>query len=54
MIELALFSGMTSLKIANELRQSLAAVEGGIRYALLQLFGLFNSIGFTVESGHKT
>ena len=54
MIELAFFSGMTSHEIAKELGQSSAAVEGGIRYAMLQLFGLFKSMGFTVESGTKT
>lgn len=54
MIELAFFSGMSSLEIAKELGQSPAAVEGGIRYAMLQLFGLFKSMGFTVESGTQT
>jgi hypothetical protein len=54
MIELAFFSGMTSLEIAKELGQSPAAVEGGIRYAMLKLFGLFKSMGFTVESGTQT
>jgi RNA polymerase sigma-70 factor (ECF subfamily) len=53
MIELAFFSGMTSLEIAKELGQSPEAVEGGIRYAMLQLFALFKSMGFTVEPGHK-
>jgi len=50
MIELAFFSGMTSLEIAKELGKSPTEVEGGIRYAMLQLFGLFKSMGFTVES----
>jgi RNA polymerase sigma-70 factor, ECF subfamily len=54
MIELAFFSGMTSLEIANELGESPAAVEGGIRYAMLQLFGLFKSMGFTTESRTQT
>lgn len=53
MIELAFFSGMTNLEIAKELGQSPAAVDGGIRYAMLQLFGLFKSMGFTVESGKQ-
>ena len=53
MIELAFFSGMTSLEIAKELGLSPVAVEGGIRYAMLQLFGLFKSMGFTAEPGHK-
>lgn len=54
MIELAFFSGMTSLEIAKELGQSPAAVEGGIRCAMLQLFGLFKSMGFTVETKKQT
>ena len=51
MIELAFFSGMTSLEIAKELGLTQVAVEGGIRYAMLQLFGLFKSLGFTLEPG---
>ena len=54
MIELAFFSGMTSIEIAKELGQSPTAVEGGIRYAMLQLFGIFKSMGFTVDSGTQT
>ncbi len=54
MIELAFFSGMTSLEIAKELGLSPVAVEGGIRYAMLQLFRLFKSMGFTVESETQT
>jgi hypothetical protein len=54
MIELAFFSGMTNLEIAMELGQSPAAVEGGIRYAMLQLFGLFKSMGFSEEPGTQT
>ena len=50
MIELAFFSGMTNLEIAKELGESPAAVEGGIRYAMLQLFGLFKSMGFSIDS----
>lgn len=53
MIELAFFSGMTSLEIAKELGQSPAAVEGEIRSAMLHLFGLFKSMGFSVEPEHK-
>jgi hypothetical protein len=49
MLELAFFSGKTNLEIAKELGQSPAAVEGGIRYAMLELFGLFKSMGFRVE-----
>jgi RNA polymerase sigma-70 factor, ECF subfamily len=47
MIELAFFSGMTNFEIAKEIGQSSSAVEDGIRYAMLQLFGLFKSMGFT-------
>lgn len=54
MIELSFFSGMTYLEIARELGQSPAAVEGGIRCAMLQLFGLFKSMGFTVEPAKPT
>ena len=49
MIELAFFSGMSNLEIAKEVGQSPTAVEDGIEYAMLQLFGLFKSMGFTVE-----
>lgn len=49
MIELAFFSGMTNFEIAKELGVSSAAVEDGIRSAMLQLFRLFKSMGFTVE-----
>lgn len=49
MIELAFFSGMTNLQIAKALGQSPAAVEGGIQCAMLQLFGLFKSMGFSAE-----
>ena len=54
MIELAFFSGMTNSEIAKEIGQSSAAVEDGIRSAMLQLFGLFKSMGFTVESAKPT
>lgn len=54
MIELAFFSGMTSFEIARETGQSSAAVEDGIRRAMLQLFGLFKSMGFTVDPGKPT
>ena len=54
MIELTFFYGMTSDEIATELGQSSAAVEGGIRYAMLQLFGLFKSMGFSVEPGTQS
>lgn len=53
MIELAFFSGMTSLEIAKELGQSPASVEAGIRYAMLRLFGLFTSMGFSIEPASK-
>jgi RNA polymerase sigma-70 factor, ECF subfamily len=54
MIELAFFSGMTNFEIAKEIGQSSAAVDDGIRYAMLQLFGLFKSMGFRVEPAKPT
>ena len=54
MIELAFFSGMTNLEIAKEVGQSPAVVEDGLRYAMLQLFGLFKSMGFSAEPGTQT
>ena len=54
MIELAFFSGMTNLEIAKEVGQSPALVEDGLRYTMLQLFGLFKSMGFSVEPGTQT
>ncbi len=49
MIELAFFSGMTNAEIAKKLGQSPEAVDDGVRYAVMQLFVLFKSIGFSVE-----
>jgi RNA polymerase sigma-70 factor (ECF subfamily) len=49
MIELAFLSRMTNLEIAKELGQSLEAVEHGVRYAMLNLFVVFKSIGFSAE-----
>ena len=49
MIELAFFSGMTNLEIAKEVGQSPAVVEAELRHSMLQLFGLFKSMGFTVN-----
>ena len=54
MIELAFFSGMTNFEIAKEIGQPCAVVEDGIRYAMMQLFGLFKSMGFTVEPAKPT
>jgi RNA polymerase sigma-70 factor, ECF subfamily len=54
MMELAFFSGMTTLEIAKEVGQSPALVEDGLRYAMLQLFGLFKSMGFSAEPGTQT
>jgi RNA polymerase sigma-70 factor, ECF subfamily len=54
MVELAFFSGLTTLEIAKELGQSPAAVEGGIRYVMLRLFGLFKSMGFSIDPGTQT
>ncbi|HEY8226421.1 MAG TPA: sigma-70 family RNA polymerase sigma factor [Pyrinomonadaceae bacterium] len=49
MVELAFFSGMTNLEIAKNLGQSPEVVEDGVRYAMLQLFVVFKSIGFSAE-----
>jgi hypothetical protein len=54
MIELAFFSGMTSLEIAKEVGQSPAVVEAELQHSMLQLFGLFKSMGFSVEPGTQT
>jgi len=54
MIELAFFSGMTSVEIAKEVGQSPAVVEAELRHSMLQLFGLFKSMGFSVEPGTQT
>ena len=47
MVELAFFSGMTKPEIAMELGESPEAVEAGLRYAILQLFSVFKSMGFS-------
>ena len=54
MVELAFFSGMTNFEIAKEIGQPFAAVEDGIQYAMLQLFELFKSMGFTVKPAKPT
>jgi RNA polymerase sigma-70 factor (ECF subfamily) len=46
MIELAFFSGMSNFEIAIEIGESPEAVEDGLRSAMLQLFGIFRSMGF--------
>jgi hypothetical protein len=53
MIELAFFSGMTNLEIAKEVGQSPAVVEAEFQHSMLQLFGLFKSMGFSGSPGHK-
>ena len=54
MIELAFFSGMTNLEIAKEVGQSPAVVEAELRHSMLQLFGLFKSMGFSAKPGTQT
>ena len=44
MVELAFFSGMTNLEIGIKLGLSPEAVEDGVRYAMLQLFGVFKAM----------
>ena len=47
MVEMAFFSGMSSLEIAKELGQSPEQVETHLRNAILRLFQLFRSMGFS-------
>ena len=47
MVELAFFSGITRHEIAVELGESPEAVKAGLRYAILQLFSVFKSMGFS-------
>jgi RNA polymerase sigma-70 factor (ECF subfamily) len=54
MIELAFFAGMTRHEIAIELGESPEAVEDGLRYAILQLFSVFKSMGFSPEPATVT
>jgi DNA-directed RNA polymerase specialized sigma24 family protein len=54
MIELAFFSGMTNLEIAKEVGQPPEVVEAELRHSMLQLFGLFKSMGFSVGPGTQT
>lgn len=49
MIEMAFFAGMTNLQIAKELGQTPERVEADLRHAMLRLFQLFSSMGFTAE-----
>jgi hypothetical protein len=42
---------MTNHEIAREVGQSPAVVEARLRYAMLQLFVLFKSMGFSAEPG---
>jgi RNA polymerase sigma-70 factor (ECF subfamily) len=54
MIELAFFSGMNNLEIALEIGDSPEAVEEGLRAAMLRVFGIFRSMGFSIEPGTET
>jgi RNA polymerase sigma-70 factor, ECF subfamily len=49
MVEMAFFSGMTNREIAAELDLSPEVVEASLRQAMLRLFSLFSSIGFSPE-----
>lgn len=49
MIELAIFSGMTRHEIAMELGESPDAVGDGLRFAVLQLLGVFKCIVFSLK-----
>ena len=54
MIEMSFFSGMTNLEIAAEFELSPETVEGELRHSLLQLFGLFRSMGFSLVDTRET
>jgi len=47
MVEMAFFSGMTSLEISKELGQPPEKVEADLRHATLQLFQLFRAMGYS-------
>ncbi len=49
MIELAFFCGMTRHEIAMKLGESPEAVDAGLRDAILQLFRVFKSLGFSPQ-----
>jgi RNA polymerase sigma-70 factor (ECF subfamily) len=46
-VEMAFFSGMTSLEISKELGQPPEQVEAELRHAILRLFQLFRAMGFS-------
>jgi RNA polymerase sigma-70 factor, ECF subfamily len=54
MVELAFFAGMTDLEIARNLGQPTEAVTTGLNSAVLQLFDIFKSMGFSSEPGTET
>lgn len=54
MIELAFLSGLSDLEISDQLGQSPAAVEGCIRSAMLRLFRMFKSMGFSIDARSQT
>ena len=47
MVEMAFFSGMTSVEISKELGQPPEKVEAELRHAILRLFQLFRAMGFS-------
>ena len=49
MIEMSFFAGMTNQEIAAEFELSPETVEGELRNALMRLFGLFRSMGFSPD-----
>lgn len=46
-IEMSFFSGMTNREIAAEFDVSTETIDGELRHAMLQLFDLFRSMGFS-------
>ena len=54
MIEMAFFAGMTNLEIAKEVGQTPERVEADLRHAMLRLFQLFSSMGFSPGNTTET
>ena len=54
MIEMAFFAGMTNHQIAKEVGQTPERVEADLRQAMLRLFQLFSSMGFSPRNTTET
>ena len=51
MVEMAFISGMSHLEIATKLGRSPDVVEQSLNHAMVRLFGLFKSMGFSAQTG---